>query len=281
MKTVCVLVVWAGLAFTQIPGQKTTGSCSPVVFAEGNVSITYQGGGCLSESQSAVLKELLRLAKDITKSDGVTDAKLDVLSNKLTALNAAVIPKDVTGSLTRPLEIQAFIGKSDYAGPVYDIQWDKSYVETRVYFINRSSEPIEQLDLWIGLDTSIAAIRQTSNVPDVVLSPYTPYRDSEPFSMSGLDESGKTVTEFVVPLKDVISTRYRVYCPRLLSEGELGFMIAAVALNPVINGEFPKQMFAPKRNPQKIRLVGSYLVREPDGLKRFKIDDIAALTPVP
>jgi hypothetical protein len=80
-----------------------------------------------------------------------------------------------------------------------------------------------------------------------------------------------TVGEFIAP-------QVRLQGSELLGNGEMKIVLACIALNPMVNGEFPKTLIAPRRSPQWIHIDGTYETTEAGSHKRFHFTQEFQLT---
>lgn len=171
-----------------------------------------------------------------------------------------------------PLRTKAFAyeGNANYpeGTVIAGIPWNNTYVDVRVRMYNGSGITIRDLDLFIQLDTHIAAIGQITNVPDLFISSFS---ETVSVWLEGSDDTNQDVALPVVPVGPIISPIYRLYCPRLLFNGEISLVIASIALNPAKDGFLPQQLFAPRRLPKVINLQGAYIGSNDDSLVRYHV----------
>jgi hypothetical protein len=118
-----------------------------------------------------------------------------------------------------PLELIAFSFKEPHqTGAEYiGIKWKENFVDVRVLLTNKGSKTIQDLNLVIQPETQIHAIRQVTQIPDVVLQPGEGPIGAE---IVLVDEKGNKVS---IPVSfsgpGVSSPLYNLLCPRLLSNG--------------------------------------------------------------
>lgn len=179
--------------------------------------------------------------------------------------------QEVEADQDSPLSFNAYIAPGDEnyrAGTdIADIQWNDHYVDVRLSIRNEDATTTQNIDLFVRFDTSIAAIRQLSNVPDVTFSA----GETPPAWLEGTDEEGKPVTIPIVPIGDTIAPVYRVSCPKLLGGANINLLLASVALNPPEGAKLPKKLFAPRRKPAWVRLHGTYEMPEAHPPRRYRV----------
>lgn len=161
------------------------------------------------------------------------------------------------------------------------IIWDDKYVDVRLD-IGLGATAIQNLDLEVALDTSIAGIGQISQFPGVTSFPTG--AEMPPVSLEGADEKGKAVTIPIVPTQGLaqIAGSYRVHCNMLYSNTVLHLVLASVALNQATKGKLPQQLFAPRTVPRLVKVKGTFEVSSQkfpiDFEKRFDISNQAKPT---
>ncbi len=148
--------------------------------------------------------------------------------------------------------------------------WNNQYSDVRLDITN-GPVSINNLDFEIALDvvpekkrieTSIIGVGQMGQVPNVEM-----FASKEPPPMAMKTENaGKTNTvplelgtDGVIKVTAVISTIYRVRCPKLLDKTTLHLVIAGLT-------------FDPKRVPRKIDVWGSYEVSSATSTERKNFD---------
>jgi hypothetical protein len=139
------------------------------------------------------------------------------------------------------------------------IVWNEQYVDVRVDITNGETD-IQNLDFLVSLDTSIAAVGQISQFPGVTAFP----NNSPPASwLQGTDEQGHPLSIPITPIPGTMRAApvYRVRCSEVFANTVVHLVVASIAMNPVVNGQWPQQLFAPRRPPQKIRIKGTYETR--------------------
>ena len=173
-----------------------------------------------------------------------------------------------------PLELVAFSFKephhtdAEFAG----IKWKENYVDVRVLLTNKGTKTIQDLNLAIQPETQIHDIRQVTQIPDVVLQPRT-----GPIQIAGakivvVDEKGnKTSIPVSFSGPGVSCPSYNLLCTRLQSNSKIEIVMACVAINPMEkNGGFPQQLYAKRREPQWVRIYGSYEVHDTKGAVNYQ-----------
>jgi hypothetical protein len=136
------------------------------------------------------------------------------------------------------------------------IALQKDYVDVRVDLINGAIS-IQNLDLLVGLDTSIAGIGQLSQFQGVTSFP----AGSQPAMwLEGTDLQGNPNSIPIAPTPGMMSAApvYRVHCSEVFANTIVHLVVASIAVNPVENGQLPKQLFAPRRPPRMIKVKGKY-----------------------
>jgi hypothetical protein len=138
------------------------------------------------------------------------------------------------------------------------IVWRKEYSDVRLD-ISIDKAAIRDLDLVVALDTTIAGIGQITQFPGVTAFPVE--GNISAFTLEGTDEKGNKVAIPISPTPGNLSAapKYRVHCTEIFANTVLRLAIASIALNPPNpDGSLPSQLFALRRDPQSIRLEGSY-----------------------
>jgi hypothetical protein len=145
------------------------------------------------------------------------------------------------------------------------IVWQSNYVDVRLD-VSAGSTDAQNVDLIIELDTSIAGVGQLSQFEGITAFPAN---QTPPVWLEGTTPDGKPSSVPVVPAPGMaqIVPAYRIRCSNIFSNTTAHFVIASIALNPAINGQLPKQLFAARRNPQAIRVVGTF----EDGGRKYPI----------
>lgn len=179
------------------------------------------------------------------------------------------------------LEFSAYIQPSDSPYPdgliIGGIPWKMQYVDVRLD-ISIGPRDIQNLDLLIGLDTSIANVGQISQFPGITAFPAT---EMPPVWLEGANEKGDSIAIPVTPSPGMarIYTVYRVRGSSLFSNTALRLVIASVSLNPpTAAGGIPQQLFAPRRAPRTIKIEGSFQTSEVDGLHNWPVDFMHTFT---
>lgn len=179
--------------------------------------------------------------------------------------------QEVEADQDSPLSFSAYIAPGDEnyrAGTdIAGIQWNDHYVDVRLSIRNGDATAAQNIDLFVELDTSIAAMGQLSNVPDVNFST----GEMPAAWLEGTDEEGKPVTIPIVPVGDTITPVYRVSCPKLLGGANINLLLVSVALNPPEGAKLPKKLFPPRRKPAWVRLRGTYEMPEGHPPRRYRV----------
>ena len=183
------------------------------------------------------------------------------------ACNRASSPHDC------PLEIGAY--GYDLPHPtgsnVDGIIWKADiYSDVRVTLKNRQLARIENISLTLQPETSITEAVQATNNPGV--------------SISHANIGGIQVQEMAVTIEDkngilwsipaptggreFIAPLVKLQASELLANGEMKIVMACVALNPMVNDQWPKTLIAPRRPPKWIRIYGTYETAEAGSQKR-------------
>lgn len=139
---------------------------------------------------------------------------------------------------------------------VAGIVWDKNLVDVRLDIAN-GARVIQNLDFTVELDTSIGGLGQISQFPGITAFPA---RAMPPAWLEGTDPTGKpiSVPTTQAPGMMAIAPIYRVHCSSIFADTVVHLAVASVALNPVVAGQLPQQLFAPRRFPKVIRVKGKY-----------------------
>jgi|HubBroStandDraft_2_1064218.scaffolds.fasta_scaffold05205_7 hypothetical protein len=148
--------------------------------------------------------------------------------------------------------------------------WQKRFVDVRLDVAN-SAVPIQNLDFLVGLDTSIAGVGQISQFPGITAFP----AKTPPAAwLQGTDLQGNPISVPMAPMPGKMQTApvYRVHCSAIFADTVVHLVIASIALNPPENGQLPKQLFAPRKSPELIRLRGSYEVQSGSGLEKHSVE---------
>jgi hypothetical protein len=170
-----------------------------------------------------------------------------------------------------PLTFQAAAYRGAQYPPgtkVGGIDWKEQFSDVRLDLRNPSEVDVEEIDLLIQTDQSIAGVGQITNIPNVVASPHG---ETPSFWLEGNDEHGSAVSLPVTPAGTVMTGVWRLYCPKLLRGSELRLTIAAISLNPAIGGRLPDKLFAPRTVPTWIRIAGRYQTSTSTPPRRLQI----------
>jgi hypothetical protein len=151
------------------------------------------------------------------------------------------------------------------------ISWLSHYVDVRLDVVNGPIQ-IKDLDFSVQFDTDIAGAGQISQFQGVTIFP-----DKEPPAtwLEGFDSSGQPTSVPVVsaPGKMRNAAIYRMHCQEVLANTVVHFVIASVAFNrPMVGGQMPKQLFAPRRAPKEIRVKGQYAVQVGQSTKWYPLE---------
>ncbi len=150
------------------------------------------------------------------------------------------------------------------------IVWQKQFVDVRLDIVN-GAVPIQNLDFLVGLDTSVASVGQISQLPGITAFP----ANAPPAAwLQGTDLNGNPVSVPMTPAPGMMQTApvYRVNCSAIFANTVIHLVIASIALNPPENGQLPKQLFAPRRSPEFIRVTGSYETDSGNSLQKHPVE---------
>jgi len=147
--------------------------------------------------------------------------------------------------------------------PLAGIVWRQEYVDVRLDIAN-GAIAIQNLDFLIRLDTSIAGIGQLSQFPGVTAFPANAPPERW---LRGTDLEGNPVSVPITPIPGTMNTApiYRVHCSEIFANTVVHLVVASAALNPLQNGQLPKQLFALRRAPMLIQIKGGYETRKGGG----------------
>ncbi len=151
---------------------------------------------------------------------------------------------------------------------VAGITWRESYFDVRLDLLNATDKPVEDMNLVVQLDTSIAGVAQLTDVPGLTATavegnivPLTVGNDKE--------------TMPIIPMKgpDVhLAPAYRIAVPRLAAGVAAHLLIASVNVNPLeADGRMPEHLFALRRRPIAVKLTGNYMVADPSDAQRVHV----------
>jgi len=124
-----------------------------------------------------------------------------------------------------------------------DIQWQRSYIDTRVWVANIGDGPADNIDLVLRTDAMILGLAQVTNIPNVRVR--TNGRSIEPIAV---DESGGMVSLSESFLE---SKRLRIEIPRLSTKDRAEFVLALASTHP------PDET-KPRRLPTSSSVEGRY-----------------------
>lgn len=144
-------------------------------------------------------------------------------------------------------------------------------MDVRLDLVNGPTQ-IKDLDLSVQLDTDIAVAGQISQFDGVTIFPD---KEPPPAWLEGFDANGQPTSVPVVPALGKMRSApiYRVHCQEILANTVVHFVIASIAFNrPTANGQLPKQLFAPRRAPQEIRVKGRYAVQRGEGAEWYPLE---------
>jgi len=154
------------------------------------------------------------------------------------------------------------------------IKWQSNYVDVRLIVTNAANVSLDNIDMRVQLDTSLAAVSQLTTIPGVSI-------DSDqgpviPLTLEGVDPAGKPVALPFAPTGLQISPIYRIFCKQLPANRYIHLTLASVAMYPTTGRgaslRLPDKMFAAKRNPKFIRVTGHYETSSVDGSRRYPLD---------
>ena len=168
-----------------------------------------------------------------------------------------------------PLEIDVYgYGEPHSKGDEIDgIIWEDNDVDVRVFLTNNSQSKIQNISFTIHPETHIRKAVQATTVPDVNIFPHRgPVRE---ISLVVKTEDGKEVIMTPSTSGDYIAPAVIVQCPVFLPRGEIKIVTACIALNPVINGQPPKTLLAPRRPPSWVYIDGAYEIIDAGIQRRY------------
>ncbi len=149
--------------------------------------------------------------------------------------------EDAVANGRDPLTFHAAV----YPGPPYPpgtrigtIDWLEQFSDVRLDLGNQGDVDVEEIDLVIQTDQSIAGVAQISNIPNVIASPEG---NMPPSWLEGTDERGSAVSIPIIPTGTVMTGSWRLYCPKLLKGSAIHLVVAAVSLTPVEGGRLPRE----------------------------------------
>lgn len=157
------------------------------------------------------------------------------------------------------------------------IAWQKLYVDVRIDLTN-GAVPIQNLDCLVGLDTSIAGVGQLSQFPGVTAFP----AGSPPAMwLEGTDLQGNPSSLPIAPSPGMMSAApvYRVHCTEVFANTVVHLVVASIVVNPIVNGQLPKQLFAPRRSPRVIKIKGKYETRNGASVDNHNVEFSKEFTP--
>ncbi len=195
-------------------------------------------------------------------------AEDEEVEEKSRETNAAPIKSHATSSLNVTASLQP--GESYDIPILAGVAWRKEYVDVRLDLASGGAV-IQNLDFLVGLDTSIAGIGQLSQFPGVTAFP----ANAMPASwLQGTDLKGNPVSVPITPIPGAMNTApvYRVHCSEVFANTIVHLVIASIALNPIENGQLPKQLFAPRRPPKTINIKGKYETRTGNSAENHNLE---------
>jgi len=282
MRIVAVLLAFIPSVTAQVVQNNTTvGSCNQFVNANtGSVTINCTGldAGTIDELKrmASLLDRLAKRQGDLqllrTLNERMSEVMSDTQDLKRTAAktNTALITQEVLADKDAPLRFTAYLQSGNYppGTTLGGLNWRDEFVDVRLDLANGAALPAENLDFFVGLDTTVFGMGQLSGIPGVVFSGET--GNIVPLSLEGTDQNGRPITLPIIPVGPIGAPVYRVFCPKLLSQSTLRLVIASVALNPSTGGQLPQTLLAPKRNPRALRIQGTYEVNIPGSPTRYR-----------
>jgi TolA-binding protein len=172
-----------------------------------------------------------------------------------------------------PLQIDSFSYELSHpeGSDIEGIIWKSHYVDVRVTITNTSVKKIENISFSLIPETHIRKYVQATNIPDVIISP-----DMGPVKEMAIKIKKENGSHEIIPMPTIgekIVPAVKLQCYELLSDGEIKIVLACVALNPPVNGKFPKKLMAPRQPPRWIRIIGSYEIIEAGSHKRYHFKD--------
>lgn len=151
-----------------------------------------------------------------------------------------------------PLILEVTDKPGDYiqGSKAYGIMWSDSYSEGRVAMNNPTDYDYSNIDFTINSDLSIAAISITGDF------------SSCGWGVEGMPDffvhvEGKgTLKPGTIPDVQPIAPNRRVRCDKFPSHSEMTIELALLSLNPILNGQWPKQLTSSRRDPKWISFRG-------------------------
>ena len=183
----------------------------------------------------------------------------------------------VTAPLAVPtVSITGFLGgegriDNGFAG----IKWQPEFVDVRVNITNGSGIEVQNMDLFVMMDTSIGGIGQATDIPGVSFR--MPPQPVQSLRLEGTNAQGNPVTLPMTPSWQMgaIMPSARIYSERLLAHETLELVLASVAMNQTTGTgaalKLPDRLFAPRRDPKTLQVVGTVQTGNVDGAKRFSV----------
>ncbi len=139
------------------------------------------------------------------------------------------------------------------------ILWKSEYTHVQINLADQEAEDFSDVDLEISMDTSIAAIAQKTNFPDIVMFP--PIADPlATGSVTVIDKDGKKTIVPTIPMGITTSPAYRIRCHKIFGHSTVQLIVASVVMNSMTPGAEYHSPFGPKRLPAWLNVKGSYKI---------------------
>jgi hypothetical protein len=181
-----------------------------------------------------------------------------VADNPIATEKPQVTRKESSSTPTVRLDAHAQPGPYPEGLIFAGIVWQQEYSDVRLD-ISVDKAPIRDLDFEVALVTAIAGVGQITQFSGVTAFPVEGKISA--LTLEGTDEKGKGVAVPIAPNPGNLNAapKYRVHCTEVFANTVLRLTVASIALNPPNpDGSLPNQLFAPRRDPQSIKLEGSY-----------------------
>jgi len=131
------------------------------------------------------------------------------------------------------------------------ITWSTRYSDALIRITNLADVALHNVDFTFRSDLNIEGMTQVSGLADVDMHP-------EGVPIMRLNTLGQDGRPVEIPIQNPHGSAFKVHCARLPAKTSLDLIAATVAVNPVVPGRLPSELFGRKRRPSRFNIQGGY-----------------------
>ncbi len=170
-----------------------------------------------------------------------------------------------------PLNIDAVVLGSGFSTTQGGIQWTPELGQVEITISNPTQRDYSNLNLTFSADGQRIVHIVEESGPKINIYPNDPKHAGPPMFMTMKSKDG----EQKIPLiatddSEVNATIYTLQCDKMPRNSTVRIMAAIGRGSPIVNGELPKQFFAPFSTPEKLIINGDF----DDANRPNHIDDL-------